>query len=822
MNHLPLPPSTPPFLHVPYEAPPETWYEHGPGAFHSFPARRNWNDSQLHGGTDVTKDASDDPNGFHAKGRPEQVEQFFQTWLFFGLLIEFLNLGGVSVSTEDFLSAHERRGKARIVDTASLPGLLVTWTEGIKRRGRLGEDWDTLEGMFHVVGEILDRFCSPDHESEHESYPLDQSKPRPWPVRDDISTSMIALASTLRQTAIKVCDVAASLGPETAGLPWPLHARSRILTRRLTGKWCVADVTTTLKQLSIDGVYYLSASEGLDPTELDHHVRCIPSQCLYEYDLEMYVTRHAVQTPGHTCPESIAYGGQLGPERGQRDWNDAVGRILKKGAVPIALWNKGMQKLWSVEWHFEGKRKPDYVAVSHVWADGKGNPNSNNLPQCQLDLIQRLVEKVPWEGRKPIPSDPNHSDGIGFWMDTLCLPVWDKALRDNAIASMRHVYSNAKAVLVLDDWLQVMRSDADPLDVITRVYQSNWIKRLWTHQEGFLPKALYFQFADRCVEIYELHDNLQAHVSRLQDAGVYLSFPGEAGMRLVTQYTFLEHAFKSATDPSRKWTLYKPLSAAMSERKTSRLADEIICLATIVDIPLRDFLAIPSKPDAQSGQERMEKFLLKLGRFDTGVIFNNYPRLETRGYRWAPRSLLNFRTGRITYWGRDGDTNTEVSASFGPESWDSQLGLQVHYRGFIIQFPNGRPSFAGPERGCAIKCTHTTDPNDRHSAQGKWFIVQLPRDNNNNNTSAHWPSSRTYAVIISEIPREGEGRKSPAVVAAVESGEIAGGGNGSGKATFVVEHLSIATVWVLDQPGWMECDTLRAELLGRRTGWLVL
>jgi hypothetical protein len=32
----------------------------------------------------------------------------------------------------------------------------------------------------------------------------------------------------------------------------------------------------------------------------------------------------------------------------------------------------------------------------------------------------RLVEKVTWDGRKEVPSDPKLSDGVGFWMDTLC------------------------------------------------------------------------------------------------------------------------------------------------------------------------------------------------------------------------------------------------------------------------------------------------------------------------------------------------------------------------------------------------------------------
>ncbi|KAL4913025.1 hypothetical protein BDW62DRAFT_220917 [Aspergillus aurantiobrunneus] len=704
MEHLPLPSGVSPFIVAPYEAPNKYWY--GNEGFLSFSASRNWTEAQLR-------------DGFKAKAKTENVEQFFQTWLFFGLVIDVLKVGGVVACTEDFLK-NQGATKARIVDTNKLPEMLVDWENGMKEGRDLHRDWQTLNEMFDRAGTVLDRFCKV---SGEDVSPLE--RPRPWPVRDEISTTMIALASTLRRAAITYA----------------------------AAKWCVADVTTALKQLPIDGHYYLAGSEGLDPAELDHHARCVREHCLYDYDLDMYVTRHV--TEDH-CRESIDYGGQLGPERGQTDWVIAISRIICKGAVPIALWNKGMRKLWSVEYHFSGKRKPDYVAISHVWADGKGNPKANSLPECQLDRIQRLVEKVIWEGRKEVPLNPNHSDGVGFWMDTLCIPVEDEDLNDKAIAAMRHVYSHAKVVLVLDDWL----------------------KRLWTHQEGFLPKAVWFQFADRSAR------------------GIHLSFPINANLRLVNLYTFLTFAFKSTNE--KKWILYKPLAAAMSERKTSRLADEIICLATIVDIPLQPFLEIPPKPDEKSGPERMARFLLELGRFDTGIVFNNYERLEKRGYSWAPRPLLNLRTAQISYWGSD--VHSETDSPFEPVN--GKLRLLVRYPGFLVNFAHGKPSFAAVERGCAIKCTGSEDTV--LDIKGKWFIVQIPPN------EVEWTTWKTYAVILSEIPK-GKGR-SPAVVASVDSRPPNG--------VYTVEHEFIASVWLQDSPpAWV--DTIEAQILARNTQWLI-
>lgn len=56
---------------------------------------------------------------------------------------------------------------------------------------------------------------------------------------------------------------------------------------------------------------------------------------------------------------------------------------------------------------------PRYVAVSHVWSDGKGNPHRNYLPLCQLLHLQTRVNALYPPKEEPTP----------FWMDTICVPV---------------------------------------------------------------------------------------------------------------------------------------------------------------------------------------------------------------------------------------------------------------------------------------------------------------------------------------------------------------------------------------------------------------
>jgi hypothetical protein len=373
MEHLPLPSGVSHFITAPYEAPPSEWFKRN-HSFLSYPAHRGYSEENLRGGDEVCEEDRDDPEGFwkHSDGKLAKVEQFFQTWLFFGLAIDVLSVGDVAVTTEDFLKP-AAVGRARIVDTSKLPGFLVRWEKNIKKKVGQGDIYLDLHARFEKAAEVLDRFCripSPSSADERALFPLNTTKPRPWPVRDEISTTCIALAATLRQAAIRACGVEAQVDGVDV---WPIHARSAILARRLVRKYCVADVTTIQKQLPVDGQYFLSGAgaASLDPEELDHHASCERAHCLYDYDSEMYVTRHTgdkYHVEG-SCPEEVKYGWQLGPERGQKDWLDALRMILDKDdVIPIALWNKGRKEIWSVEYHCEGSRKPDYVAISHMYA----------------------------------------------------------------------------------------------------------------------------------------------------------------------------------------------------------------------------------------------------------------------------------------------------------------------------------------------------------------------------------------------------------------------------------------------------------------------
>jgi hypothetical protein len=85
--------------------------------------------------------------------------------------------------------------------------------------------------------------------------------------------------------------------------------------------------------------------------------------------------------------------------------------------------------------------RPPYVAISHVWSEGMGNPQQNCLPECTVRFIQ---------ARGQYGSGNAH-----FWIDTLCVPTHNKQAKNLAFQKMGQIYSRAEKVLVFDNSLRL-------------------------------------------------------------------------------------------------------------------------------------------------------------------------------------------------------------------------------------------------------------------------------------------------------------------------------------------------------------------------------
>ena len=147
-----------------------------------------------------------------------------------------------------------------------------------------------------------------------------------------------------------------------------------------------------------------------------------------------------------------------------------------------------------------------YVALSHVWAHGLGNPHANGLPRCQLSYLWKLVKQLHKA------SDPEDARELLLWCDTLSCPVGPKEARELALREMYRTYENATYVLVLEKSLLSYDLEAIHLDELCmRILNSSWRRRLWTLQEGALAATksrLWFQFRDNAVSLRTLNDQL--------------------------------------------------------------------------------------------------------------------------------------------------------------------------------------------------------------------------------------------------------------------------------------------------------------------------
>lgn len=127
-------------------------------------------------------------------------------------------------------------------------------------------------------------------------------------------------------------------------------------------------------------------------------------------------------------------------------------------------------------------REANYVAISHVWSDGLGNPKANAVAACQLSSIFRAVQGLP-----------GCDSTTTIWLDTLCCPVELEEMRKKAIVKMRETYAQAKSVLVLDSQLRPFSfDDLSLIELTIRMFCSGWMSRLWTWQGRALSEGALF------------------------------------------------------------------------------------------------------------------------------------------------------------------------------------------------------------------------------------------------------------------------------------------------------------------------------------------
>lgn len=283
---------------------------------------------------------------------PQETESFFQAWLYFGFLSEFFKTAGLNIQMSDFVRK-DSKGK-RFVTTGRLRGLTKDWKANENQRratqtSPTASSWDqarkarldSLVLTLRYLKQLIHLFGA---EENRNLINPKQDPPEFWPMRAEISMSILALGYSL---AVALCEIhQVEQSQDLQSWDHSDYLRQRILD----AGWCPKFVQLLHSgNLRVDNHFYFGSFRS--PHE---HTGCTTDTCSLESLQESdYSSKHA--TEGCQCEHITA--------------SDDVIVILKRGGIPFVRWQKsqisGQYELKAME-HDVGLNNATFVAISHV------------------------------------------------------------------------------------------------------------------------------------------------------------------------------------------------------------------------------------------------------------------------------------------------------------------------------------------------------------------------------------------------------------------------------------------------------------------------
>ncbi|KAF2267175.1 hypothetical protein CC78DRAFT_566334 [Lojkania enalia] len=413
---------------------------------------------------------------------PTKAASVLQSWLYFALLSEFLQS---HVNPEDLSCYDQRQPFFRKITLKPVTSRLVH----SNRKDEIGRRYSLVKGANRLLRSI-------------ESIPLCQSN----------TTPVAEVTLSIRLLLLALWPYSGQ--PALSFRPHPL------ISKRLKDNgWCPSHIRRIESLNDTVTGYYLSCLRRPNPQGFSH-IHCPTTNCQASSTTlsKDYVSQH---THKNLVSCSLVHVSQ-----------DSIRDIIRVGGIPL-VWidesSSGAPQL-----HVRSATARDnYIAISHVWSDGLGNPQSNALPMCQVKKLARYLTQLPHPSTQGVEEEFRSTYSFGpisidigrlslicrlsarpilFWMDTLCIPISTNAndietneLKKKAINQMALIYGRASQVLVLDSSLQQSRlSVMNNNELLARIAFSNWMGRSWTLQEGALSPFVYFQFADGAINLLDI------------------------------------------------------------------------------------------------------------------------------------------------------------------------------------------------------------------------------------------------------------------------------------------------------------------------------
>ncbi|KAI4089326.1 MAG: hypothetical protein LQ344_005458 [Seirophora lacunosa] len=674
MEHLHLPKNvvTPGPGPVPYMCTKD--YDGGP--FLTYPARE--------GKSSVLDDVSERrrllPNTPTA-----DLEAFLQTWLFFGLLKEIL--GDLFVASQFICVDLSSGSSQRQLNTTSLNSIVQDW---LNRLQASSDSNHQKEAQYDHIAQCL-RLTSV-LESNVYVYRPDFNY--------QIMACLTSVGELLSIATEKAYQISKSVRKNECPTTWAfildLHPRSVELMKR--HGYCPSEIHRIRNTfIFLSTSHFLTWMNRADATASHEH--CNSRECLLRLNnLRPYGAQHWLNDCH--CPDLTV------------DIANVIA-ILSRGGLPL------LQMIQTEPSHelrldvIEASPSSKYVAISHVWSDGLGNPHANALQQCQLQHLLDLARPFFRVGTNAL-----------IWLDTLCCPLDPPEARTMALNQMKKPYTDSAFVLVTDSSLYKFRSlGLDAIEKALLIVTSPWMRRLWTLQEGALASKLLFQFRDTAVDIRELRDEV-------------LDICSSDLCRLHLAWDVLL-AIKNLRDFFHPFAGGRPDLAtavdALQGRSVTVPSDEPLLIAGLLQLDTSHLLDGPES-------SRMQRLWSLMPRAPKGIpmsiIFRHESRLTQPGYRWAPQSFLEFQ-----------DVVGEVLRT--APALLTPAGLEVRFAAIPIEkpiVPEGLPiNFWNRFSEDGIYCRH---------ADGTWWSLFVKGTSlHRNGTTLHTllgDRSKRYVVILSD------------------------------------------------------------------------
>jgi hypothetical protein len=222
-------------------------------------------------------------------------------------------------------------------------------------------------------------------------------------------------------------------------------------------------------------------------------------------------------------------------------------------------------------------------------------------------------------------------------------------------------------VLVIDSYLQSQPIvSLSTMEILMMIHCSKWNRRLWTLQEQiFARERLHFQFNDVSLslnniilgEVLDMNPDMFLSEDLERLSAIHQLSYGTSG---IAKAVWGDYATLSVINAS-SFGAMAAIQRTLPFRATTKASDEAICLGSLLNLDIQRILSVPEAA-------RMETLWSEMPNISPDVIFWIGPKLQKKGFRWAPSAFLN---------GRDLHHNSELTNAGAANL--TQKGLRVRY-----------------------------------------------------------------------------------------------------------------------------------------------